>query len=112
VTEHWLPFLFRDNGIHILRAVAGGTRMTRHKGEWRKLRKGLVRTSDLDNLMNILLALDRTVVELSMHVYKIPRGQQVAMREQNRILHEAFRDRLPRALSRRAAMAQSQESMR
>jgi hypothetical protein len=84
----------------------------RHKGDWRKLRKGLVRTSDLDNLMNILLALDRTVVELSMHVYKIPRGHQLAMREQNRILHEAFRDRLPRALSRRAAMAKSQDSLR
>jgi hypothetical protein len=84
----------------------------RHNGEWRKLRKGSVSTSDLDNLMNILLALDRTVVELSMHVYQIPRGHQLAMREQNRRLHEAVRQRLPRSLSNRAMMGNGQEAPR
>ena len=63
--------------------------------------------ADLDNLLDILLALDRSVVELSMHVYNVAPGQQLAMREQNRRLHDAVRKRLPRSLSKRALIARA-----
>jgi hypothetical protein len=51
---------------------------------------------DIHELLNALLALDRTVVEVSMNLYKIPRRDRAAMREQQRWLHDAVRQRLPR----------------
>lgn len=60
-------------------------------------RKESISARELDNLLDILLALDRTVVELSLHVYKIPRRHRHVMREQNRRLHDAVRERLPRS---------------
>ena len=72
--------------------------MTRqHRSKWRKLRKGVVSVREYNQLLDVLLALDRTVVELSMRAYNIPRRHQVAMREQNRRLHDAVRERLPRS---------------
>ena len=73
----------------------------------RKLPATSIHASDLDNLLDILLALDRSVVELSMHVYNVAPGQQLAMREQNRRLHDAVRRRLPRSLSKRALMGKT-----
>lgn len=85
----------------------GGTQVTRqHKGQWRKLRKGSVSAREYNQLLDVLLALDRTVVELSMHAYNVPRNHQAAMREQNRRLHNAVRERVPRFLSRRASSSQ------
>ncbi len=52
--------------------------------------------SDLNRLLDILLALDRMVVELCMGVYNIPRRDRFTMREQNRRLHDAVREHLPR----------------
>jgi hypothetical protein len=75
--------------------------MTRqNKREWRKLRPHLAGASDFRQLLDTLLALDRTVVELSMRAYKLPRQHRLAMREQNRRLHNAVRERLPRLLSK------------
>jgi hypothetical protein len=54
--------------------------------------------SDFLSLLEILLAFDRTVVELSMHAYNLPRRQRFAMRKQNRRLHDAVRERLPQLL--------------
>jgi len=49
--------------------------------------------------LEIFLALDRVIVELSLHRYGVSRRDQDIMREQNRRLHDAFRDDLPRILS-------------
>jgi len=64
----------------------------------RKLRCDGVRASDVDRLLNALWALDRTVVEIAMNMYKIPRRDRAAMREQHRLLHDTVRERLPRFL--------------
>ncbi len=66
----------------------------------RKLRSHGVRASEIYNLLNILRALDRNVVEVSMHLYKIPRRDRAAMREQHRHLHDTIRQHLPRSLYR------------
>ena len=61
----------------------------------RKLGSDDIRASDLEKLLNALRALDRTVVEISMHVYKVPRRDRAAMLEQHRRLHDMIRERLP-----------------
>jgi len=63
------------------------------KRERRQVRE-LIRSREFEKMLEALLALDRTLVELSMRFYKIPRRHQVAMREQNRRLHTAVRARL------------------
>jgi hypothetical protein len=68
------------------------------KQPWRKLRSRGDRATDLDKLLNALCALDRTVVEISMNVYKVPRRDRAAMLEQQRRLHDMVRERLPRFL--------------
>ncbi|HXY06784.1 MAG TPA: hypothetical protein VEI52_02935 [Terriglobales bacterium] len=65
---------------------------------WRKLRSHGGRASDVDQLLNALRVLDRIVVEISMHIYKIPRRDRAAMLEQHRCLHDTIRERLPRFL--------------
>jgi hypothetical protein len=65
----------------------------------RNLRSHGIRAGELDRLLNALRALDRTVVEISMHIYKVPRRDRTAMRKQHRCLHDAIRERLPRLLS-------------
>jgi len=69
-----------------------------NKQSMRKLRSHGVRATDLDKLLNALRALDRTVVEISMNVYKVPRRDRAAMLEQHRRLHDMVRERLPRLL--------------
>jgi hypothetical protein len=59
--------------------------------KWRELRNPVISESDSNRLLEILLALDRTVVELSMRIYNIPRRDRSRMRAQNRRLHEAVR---------------------
>lgn len=78
-----------------------------NKRRRRKLPAPSPNGTDLDSLLDILLALDRSVVELSMHVYNVAPGQQLAMREQNQRLHDAVRKRLPRSLSKRALIARA-----
>ena len=77
------------------------------KGQWQKLRPHSLQANDVDKLLHALRALDRTVVEISMHIYKIPQRDQMAMREQHRRLHDSIRERLPRFLSNSATMARS-----
>jgi hypothetical protein len=62
----------------------------------RELRNQATSESDPNRMLDILLALDRMVVELSMRVYKVPRRHRFIMREQNRRLHDAVREHLPR----------------
>jgi hypothetical protein len=49
---------------------------------------------DLNRMVDILLAFDRVVVEFSMNLYNVRPRERVAIREQNRRLHHAFRERL------------------
>ena len=51
---------------------------------------------DPNTMLDILLALDRAVVEVSMHLYNLPPRDRFAMREQNQRLHDAVREHLPR----------------
>ena len=52
--------------------------------------------SDIQNLLEVIRVLDRSVVEISMHIYGVPRRQRAKMREQHRRLHETIRGHLPR----------------
>jgi hypothetical protein len=49
-------------------------------------------------MVEILLAFDRSVVELSMGLYNVPRRERTLMRQHNRRLHRAIRKKLPRML--------------
>ena len=60
----------------------------------RKLRSNGVRARDVDKLIKALRALDRIVVEISTRLYEIPPRDRLAMREQNRRLHDTIRERL------------------
>jgi hypothetical protein len=72
-------------------------RMTQQdRRKLRALHERVAGESDLNRLLDIILALDRMVVELSMRAYNLPRRERFTMREQNRRLHDAVRERLPR----------------
>jgi hypothetical protein len=64
----------------------------------RKPYNHIMRRDDLNTMLDILLAFDRSVVEFSMHLYNVPRRDRVALREQNRRVHLALRERLPRLM--------------
>jgi len=64
--------------------------------KWRELGNQVISRSDLNKVLDILLALDRIVVEHSMRTYNIPRRDRFIMREQNRRLHNAVREYLHR----------------
>lgn len=49
--------------------------------------KPFISQGEFDRLLSSILALDRAVVELYMHIYEIPADQQLAMRTQNQMLH-------------------------
>lgn len=69
-----------------------------NKQSRRKLHSHGVRATDVDRLLNAFRALDRTVVEISMDAYKVPRRDRAAMLEHHRRLHDMVRERLPRFL--------------
>lgn len=54
--------------------------------------------TDPRQMMDMLLTLDRMLVEVSMRLYNLPRHEQSAMRKQNRRLHRTVREHLPRLL--------------
>jgi hypothetical protein len=74
-----------------------GNQMT-NPSRWRKPQDRMTRRYDLNQVLDILLAFDQSVVECSMRLYNVPRRDRVAMREQNRRLHHALRECLPRLL--------------
>jgi hypothetical protein len=67
-----------------------------NKPKWHELQNQVTSGSDPNTLLEILLALDRAVVEVSMHIYNLPAHERFVMREQNQRLHEAVREHLPR----------------
>jgi hypothetical protein len=77
------------------------------RGQYGKLRPHSLQANDVAKLLDALRTLDRTVVEISMHMYRIPHHDRLAMREQHRRLHDTIRERLPRFLSKPATMARS-----
>lgn len=55
---------------------------------------------DPRRMLEVLLALDRMVVEVSMHLYNVERQERSKIRHSNRRLHAAVRKQLPRLLKR------------
>ena len=49
-------------------------------------------------MLDVLLALDRMVVEVSMHLYNVEVRDRANIRGSNRRLHAAVREQLPRLL--------------
>lgn len=49
-----------------------------------------------DRQLDVLLALDRMVVEVSMQLYNVNSRDRTRMRRQNRRLHAAVREHFPR----------------
>lgn len=72
---------------------------SQNKKKWRKLRSQLLRQRDPDEMLDVLLALDRILVEVSMRLYKVPQSDRFTMRKHNRRLHAAVRQHLPRLLT-------------
>ena len=73
----------------------------RETAKQRKSRNQVLHRIELDQMLDVLSAFDRGVVEFSMGLYNLPRRERVIMRRQNRRLHRALRARLlkpPRAL--------------
>ena len=67
-----------------------------NKPTFRELRSGAVSQNDPHAILDLLLALDRALVEFSMHLYNLPAHDRLIMREQNQHLHNAVRAQLPR----------------
>jgi len=65
-----------------------------------ELNDPVIAESNRTQMLDVLLALDRMVIEVSMRVYNLPRRDRSVMREQNRRLHDAVREHVP-GLSRR-----------
>ncbi len=49
-------------------------------------------------MLEILLALDRSIVEVSMQLYNVDQSDRRTMRAENGRLHDAFRTQFPRFL--------------
>jgi len=74
--------------------------MTPAKRNQHKMRSQPLHEADPRQMLDVLLALDRMLVEVSMRLYNIPRHDRLTMRKQNRHLHAAVREHLPRLLKR------------
>ena len=72
--------------------------MSQPNQQQRKLRSHGFRANEVHKLLNALLMFDRTLVEFSMDLYRVPRRDRAALRKLNRRLHDTVRERLPRLL--------------
>lgn len=54
--------------------------------------------TDPGEMLEMLLALDRSLVEVSMQLYNVDHRSRSEMRRDNQRLHTAMRDQLPRLL--------------
>ena len=59
------------------------------------LRRELSSAGDLHKLLNAFLALDRTVVEFYMQIYRTRPDHQFAILMQNQCLHGIVKERVP-----------------
>jgi len=72
----------------------------RDNSTFHKMTSQVLPQSDPRQMLDVLLALDRMLVEVSMRLYNVPRHDRLSMRKQNRHLHAAVREQLPRLLKR------------
>lgn len=56
------------------------------------------RRENASEMLELLLALDRSLIEVSMQLYEVKQGDRRRMRMQNRRLHAAVRTQFPRLL--------------
>jgi hypothetical protein len=70
------------------------------KRNMHELRNQVHHESDPREMLDVLLMLDRMLVEVSMRLYNVPRHDRLTMRKQNRHLHATVREHLPRLLKR------------
>ena len=66
-----------------------------------KFRPPTTRRGKPNEMLDILLSFDQALMEFSMRMYKISRRERLLMRKQNRRLHAAVREHLPRLLKAR-----------
>jgi hypothetical protein len=66
--------------------------MAQRKDKRRRTSRTVISESDPKKLLEILLALDRHVIELSMRLYNVPRGERFTMRAECRRVHDALRE--------------------
>ena len=71
---------------------------TQARKHLQEIQSRVVDERDPYKLLDMLLALDRMVVELSMRKYNISRRDRFRMRAQNKRLHQAVRKHLPQLL--------------
>jgi hypothetical protein len=65
-----------------------GTQMTKRRTPRRSRTSNPVpSTGDLEQMLEVLFAFDRSVLEFSMSLYDVPSSDQDILREQNRRLH-------------------------
>ncbi|HEX4785285.1 MAG TPA: hypothetical protein VH350_13155 [Candidatus Sulfotelmatobacter sp.] len=69
-----------------------------HTSEWSKPENRDLRQNDTNEMLDMLLALDRMLVEVSMRLYNVPGRERSTVRKQNRRLHAAVRQHLPRLM--------------
>jgi hypothetical protein len=67
-----------------------------NRAKRRESRNLMTHRGDTKRMLDILLAFDRSMVEISMGLYNVPRRDRALMREQNRRLHRALRNHVPR----------------
>jgi hypothetical protein len=70
----------------------------RHTREPFKTHNRDLRQNDANEMLDVLLTLDRMLVEVSMRLYNVPGRERSTVRKQNRRLHAAVRQHLPRLL--------------
>jgi hypothetical protein len=76
-------------------------RIAQHnKTRARKLHDASLSETSPGEMLDILLALDRMLVEVSMRLYNVSHSDQLTMRKHNRHLHNAVRAHLPRLIKR------------
>lgn len=65
----------------------------------RRQRDPLLDQKDPAEMLEVLFALDRMLVEVSMRLYKVPRRDRFTLRAGNQRLHDVVRQHLPRLLT-------------
>jgi hypothetical protein len=71
-----------------------------NKSRTRKLRDAPLSGTGPREKLDVLLALDRMLIEVSMRLYNVSQSDQLTMRKHNQHLHNAVRAHLPRLIKR------------
>ncbi len=71
-----------------------------NKTRTRKLQDAPLSGTSPKEKLDVLLALDRMLIEVSMRLYNVSQSDQLTMRKHNQHLHNAVRAHLPRLIKR------------